>query len=305
MEMLETKFGRTVRIALLGAATALIGIPAAQAGGDLYAPTVDHEMVLDGNVDDWTDVPGTTVPLRGDGGVASVDIKWAIRGGRIYMLAVWADSTENILHKPYKWNEADKAYAKTKDKEDRFAVSLRMSGDFSHNKLSGAEFVADVWHWKASRSNPAGLAHDKWWKVSSRPFKKGEEFETPDGKKIYMGRMSDKGDKLYKSRKFDTKQEDIMSRYVVNMSAQGSIADVQAKGVWRDGYWYLEMARDLDTGNSDDAVIPASGQIAIALGICGESGDHLLADSAPEDALGRDADVSGSRGVTRGPQARR
>ena len=118
---------------------------------------------------------------------------------------------------------------------------------------------------QASRSNPAGLAHDKWWKVSAELFEKGEEFETESGQTIYMARMSDKGDKLYKSLKFDAKQDDVMARYQVNMDAQGSIADVQATGEWRDGRWYLEMARALDTGNSDDAVIPASGKIAIAL----------------------------------------
>jgi hypothetical protein len=77
--------------------------------------------------------------------------------------------------------------------------------------------------------------------------------------------MSDDGDRLYKPLKYDAKQDDVMPRYQVNMTAQGSIADVQAKGVWRNGRWYLEMARKLDTGNADDAVIPAAGNIEIAV----------------------------------------
>ncbi len=56
-----------------------------------------------------------------------------------------------------------------------------------------------------------------------------------------------------------------MPRYQVNMNARGSIADVKAKGVWRNGRWYLEIARKLDTGHPDDAVIPASGSIEIAV----------------------------------------
>ena len=263
--MLEMKYKLGVHGVVFGAMAAFMGIPAAHAEGVLYGPKVDHEIVLDGNVDDWATVPGTTVALTGDGGVDSVEIKWAIRGDKIYMLAVWADSTKNILHKPYKWDEAKKAYAKTKEKEDRFAISLSMSGDFTNNKTGGAEFTADVWHWKASRSNPVGLAHDKWWKVSAKPFKKGREFKTESGQTMYLGRMSDQGDKLYKSLKFDAKQDDVMARYKVNENAQGSIADVQAKGVWRDGHWYLEMARALNTGHDDDAVIAASGEITIAL----------------------------------------
>jgi hypothetical protein len=56
-----------------------------------------------------------------------------------------------------------------------------------------------------------------------------------------------------------------MPRYEINLSPQGSIADVRAKGIWRDGRWHLEMARKLDTGNEDDAVIPASGRILFAV----------------------------------------
>ena len=58
---------------------------------------------------------------------------------------------------------------------------------------------------------------------------------------------------------------DVMPRYEVKMNPQGSIADVRANGVWRDGRWYLELARKLDTGHADDAVIPAIGSIAIAV----------------------------------------
>jgi len=108
----------------------------------------------------------------------------AIRDGRIYVLAIWADSSENILHKPFKWDEASGAYKKAKEKEDRLVISLIMSGNFSMNKIGGNEFEADVWHWKASRSNPAGVAHDKMWKVSKTAFEKGTEWPTPDGSSI-------------------------------------------------------------------------------------------------------------------------
>ncbi len=47
----------------------------------------------------------------------------------------------------------------------------------------------------------------------------------------------------------------------------GSVADIEAKGVWREGYWHLEMRRKLDTGHADDANLAASperlGAIAI------------------------------------------
>lgn len=183
----------------------------------------------------------------------------------IYVLAEWADSTQNTLHKPYKWDEASQAYKKTKDKEDRFAISLKMSGNFSASKIDGSVFTTDIWHWKAGRSNPIGIVHDKMWIVSDKPVKKAKKFTTPDGKTIYVRRKSDKGSRLYKPTRYDVKEKDVMSRYKLNMSPTGSIADVKAKGVWRNGRWYLEMARKLNTGNADDAAIPAKGSIEIAI----------------------------------------
>ena len=58
-----------------------------------------------------------------------------------------------------------------------------------------------------------------------------------------------------------------MPRYEVNPNPTGSIADVEAKGVWRDGRWYLEMSRKLDTGHDDDVVIPVNGSVEIAVAL--------------------------------------
>jgi hypothetical protein len=50
-------------------------------------------------------------------------------------------------------------------------------------------------------------------------------------------------------------------------AARGSIADVQAKGVWRDGRWHLDLSRLLDTGHDDAVVIPADGTIPFAVAL--------------------------------------
>ena len=82
---------------------------------------------------------------------------------------------------------------------------------------------------------------------------------------VYVAVPGEKGDRLYRRVKYTARAEEIMPRYEVNLSPAGSIADVTAKGVWRDGRWHLEMSRKLDTGNPDDAVIPKAGQIEIAV----------------------------------------
>ena len=231
----------------------------------LAAQTAGPAITVDGDLGEWNAVEGIIVPLTGRGQVDSVELKAAIRGDRIYIMALWDDTTESRLHKPYQWDETAQAYRRTKQVEDRFAITLAMAGDFSENKLSGAEFTADVWHWKASRSDPAGVAHDKMWRVSRTAFPKAKEFRDVQGETIYVARPSDKGDRLYRPVKYTEHTEEIMPRYEVNLSAAGSIADVEAKGIWRNGRWHLEMSRKLDTGNPDDAVIPKAGHIEIAV----------------------------------------
>ena len=223
----------------------------AQAQTTINAARLKAPITLDGNIDDWAGVAPVTVPLsevgRKGGGIASVEIRTAVHGDMFYMLAVWEDPDESKLHKPYQWDEASQSYKATKVGEDRFIVSLSMEGSFTPNKLDGSEFTADVWYWKSQRSNTAGLAHDKSWRVSSEPFKKAKKFRGENGNTVYIKRSSDAGDKLYSSVKYDDKEGDLMPRYKVNMAAQGSIADVKARGVWRNGRWYLELARKLDT----------------------------------------------------------
>lgn len=247
----------------LGAGVTFAGPSAAQTV--IEAVPLAGPITVDGDSADWESVPSHRVELQGDGGVGWVDLRFGVHGDMIYMLAVWADGTESRLHKPYEWRDEFKSYRRTDQLEDRFAINFLMSGEFSNSKLSGAEFTADVWHWKASRSDPAGIAHDKMWKVSRTPFEGANEFVGEDGTTIYLARSSDQGQRLYRPVKYVMKRQEIMPRYEVNLKPAGSIADVRAKGVWRNGVWSLEMARRLDTGHPDDAIIPASGRIPFAI----------------------------------------
>jgi DMSO reductase family type II enzyme heme b subunit len=240
-------------------------------GQTLDARSIDRPITVDGESDDWAGLRGITVPLSGEGGANRVQLIAAIHGDRIYLLAIWDDPTKDDLHKPYQWNEATHSYEKTDRMEDRFAISFAMSGDFSANKIGGSEFTADVWHWKAHRSNPAGLAHDQWWRVSRTAFERSREFRAPTGESVYLLRASDAGDQLYKTVRYHLKQNPIMPLYEVNLAPQGSIADVQARGVWRDGRWSLELSRRLDSGHEDDVVFPAAGTIEFAVAVF----DHI------------------------------
>ena len=47
----------------------------------------------------------------------------------------------------------------------------------------------------------------------------------------------------------------------------GSVADVQAKGLWFDGKWHLEIRRKLHTGHGDDISFPKSGKVVGGIAI--------------------------------------
>ncbi len=248
--------------ALTGIAIAAAGLGvSAEAAQVVPAPTIAGPITVDGDPSDWTGIRGVTVPLTGKGGVSSVALKAAVYGDRIYLLAVWDDPTEDTLFMPYKWDRASKSYRRIRVMEDRLAVTLRISGDFTGNMVDGSAFEADTWHWMAAGSNPAGIAHDKYWRVGPTPFPKAKAIRNMEGKTIYILRISDEGGPLHRPVTYDSRVKDVMPSYEINKGVQGSIADVKAKGVWRDGRWYVEMTRKLDTGNIDDTVIPARGSV--------------------------------------------
>jgi hypothetical protein len=267
---------RAVFPGFLIATATLAATPALSAPQTLTAGTIDHPIRLDGQIDDWQGVPGITVALSGTGGADEIELRAAIRDDRIYVLAIWDDAAKSELHKPYQWSEASQSYEKTEQMEDRFALSMRITGDFTANKLDGSEFTADVWHWKANRSNPIGLAHDKSWRVSQTPFDQSRAFETQSGTTVHLARPSDSGDQLYKVVRYYVKDRDVMPLYELNKEARGSIADVAASGVWRNGRWYLELSRRLDTGHDDDAVIPANGTIPFAIALFDGVSNNLV-----------------------------
>jgi hypothetical protein len=140
-----------------------------------------------------------------------------------------------------------------------------------------------MWQWKAARTNAAGIIHDKRHIRSTTPLT--GQFSTHysvGGKEIYLSRKDDGGVAPYKSNKIDPfiYQGDTVAQYIPFVPDVADAADVQAKGLWKDGFWTLEIARKLDTGNheSDTVFDPTkSGQMAVA--VFDSAGDHFHAVS--------------------------
>nr|MBF0223075.1 hypothetical protein [Desulfobulbaceae bacterium] len=262
-------------IVLLTAGTSWAAAPQLTTGALGAAPT------LDGKADEWSGISGVKIKVSpstpGDAkayqGEVEVDLKAAINGDMIYFLAQWPDSTKSDTHKQLTWDKEKDGYVEGEDREDRFVLNFDMGGDFSSCMLSGKAYQADIWHWKAYRSQSAGIAHDKMHIMSFEKIPKAKKHPTRDGKEIWIARPSDAGDDMYKSQKPLDNIGDVIPRYVPNKAVSGSIADIKTEAIWADGVWTLEMARKLDTGNADDVKFEKGKSYAANVAVFDHTGD--------------------------------
>ena len=126
---------------------------------------------LDGSADDWKDVTGVTIPLTYLGKpelTKTVTLKAGVFGDEVFFYSEWDDTTEDTQHKPHVWDETQQKYVEGPQREDRFALEFAMDGDYDANWFSGKEFKADMWNWKAARTNPMGITHDKMTIISKQ-----------------------------------------------------------------------------------------------------------------------------------------
>ncbi len=236
--------------------------------------TLDVPPQIDGNPSDWQNYDAIQIPLEGPLDIENVNVKAGISDDEIFFIFQWQDDSHDSKHKPHIWNSTKEKYSPGKQREDRFAINFGMEGDFTHDWLSGKSFKADMWHWKAARTNPIGLAHDKQTIITTIKSKKAYETKAENGQLIYILRPSDSGDKLYSTARYATKKKRVMPKYILNQNATGSITDVKAKGVWKDGQWTLELKRKLNTGNADDIVFTRGSAVPSAIAVFDHSGDE-------------------------------
>ncbi len=242
--------------------------------------------VIDGSGLEWAAQPVQVVALtptvkHTHVETRQVEIKAGHYQNRVYFWLRWQDSEPDALHKPYQWDEKKQRYGRGPQREDRLAMQFEISGEYNTNWPLAQDFVADMWHWKASRSNPIGLAHDKKTTLSSQKLLRAASLKAADGSIRYVLRENDQGTPLYSNKRYATKQQEIMPKYQLNPHTRGSIADISAKGIWAGGYWQLELSREFDTGHDDDVLFTLGQALrgGIAVFDRGENDDHAISET--------------------------
>ncbi|MBF0628794.1 MAG: hypothetical protein HQL91_11320 [Magnetococcales bacterium] len=279
---------------MLFAATALSAMTWALAGGaadlmpvapmlparDFQVVTLPVAPVVDGDLGEWEGVAAQTIPiaptLEQDGqnrvGQAEVALRVGVHGDRVYFAARWADDAPDEKFRPWRWREGK--YQRQELRDDQFVVRFHSSGSYDACMLSPTSYQVDVWRWSAGRSNLAGLAEDQSHLISVDPVEDASEFLGPKGT-TYLVKRNDAGEPFYKNTKAPaTKGAEELPGIEIIGSGAGSLIDVSAKGVWRDGFWNLELSRALNTGHDDDVVLGGGQKIAGAIGVFNRSANE-------------------------------
>ncbi len=215
---------------------------------------------IDGVTDDvWSEAKPLTVVVRealGGTSPRQVILRALYTDDSLYVLAKWPDATRSDMRDPYVWDAKKKEYQRPTKPDDQFALEFPIEGDFQVNMLTtDSAFVADVWHWKAGRGNPTGWVDDKRHIIGQSPSAGGREYSLGGRATVHIARPTDEGEPPYTTKPKPSKYiGDTVDSYQPSEPG-GSRADVRGKGIHDGTGWTLEMARKLNTGHADDAVV--------------------------------------------------
>ncbi|MBF0439985.1 MAG: hypothetical protein HQL93_12820 [Magnetococcales bacterium] len=230
--------------------------------------------VVDGVLDEWGKEGWVEVvinPAVKDDpdhavGPSKVQMKAGRAGERIYFAARWSDEQADVEYRPWKW--VGKQYKRGKQRDDMFIVRFDMGGDYDSCMLSKKEYKVDLWQWSAGRSNLAGLAEDFTHIISTNPVENAAEYEHPEGGMVYIRKIRDEGELFYETVEAGKeKTEETLPGIKMVGAGSGSLIDVSAKGLWKDGFWNLELSRKLDTGHADDVKLTGLKEIKGAIAV--------------------------------------
>jgi len=172
---------------------------------------------------------------------------------RIYIKARFSDTTESRTHKTGVWSDDEKLYSIDADREDTLLLKWNMGDNKGDLSLSSDKpYKADVWYWKAFRTDPTGYADDKMHIYSKEGLKRAKKRISKRGNRFFLVRRGDKGLSAYKPViNMRHTGSDRVSSYS-HREPIGSRADVLAKGHWVNSEWTIEFSRALDTQSADD-----------------------------------------------------
>ena len=179
----------------------------------------------------WRKVPCSKIRIVDGKNILFLSLKACTDGRKIYFLIQYPTPGEIRKHQSWHWNPVLQAYIPGKEKEESFTIILTQQKDNIKK--------ADVWVWRAARTDPVNKADDLFFQITDKA--------NQAKKSIVM----DAGTNCWFSKYFGDFAGSELPRFY-NRTPQGSLADIDAKGTWDRNFLTIEFSRVLNTGNEDD-----------------------------------------------------
>ncbi len=278
----------------------------------------------DAGSSEWKKAQESKIVLTGagsvEGKVIELKTKSVYTKDEIFFRLEWPDKDKSMNKK--RWKFSGGKWTQIKADEDRLGVVFEINrinkfatkgcAVLCHNEsknekewyfaVSSAKEKAEMWHWKAVRSNPVGYTEDGY--VTTNPSKKPEAGRKRDAGsgKAKSNRTKDKSKPMYRQDPAKSasipgsllvnqaaeikdysifKDGDEIPGYMVNTPWKGSFADVKTRGVWANGKWTLMMSRKLDTGYDDDLQFNTRKKYPFAVAVFDNAHEHNSYNSEP------------------------
>ena len=144
-------------------------VPAKRSPVDLklLCPAVDESPVIDGVASEAAWASAKEVTTLDFSSQRTITIRAVHTGEMIFFLVTFPDVSPSTTHKSFGWDDGAGIYKPANDREDMFIFKWSMQGLDADLTLRGCRpHRADLWFWKACRTNPIGYADDKWQSYS-------------------------------------------------------------------------------------------------------------------------------------------
>ena len=224
--------------------------------------------VVDGQPSDpaWQAPTPLSFEVAGASGRMTVTAEALWSPDRLWVLVRWPDKTRDDVHRPWVWSKGEKAYVAGREVEDALALSFDRDGRMGECMLAGGEAASDVWTWRAGRTDPSGYAEDATLTLSFQRIARANSYQTRSGRSVWIKEEPDSGSQPYQAQIVGAYAGDRIPRYIAR-TPSGSMADVAAKGSWRDGFWTVEFSRRLSTGDPGDVLFAPGREILFSLAV--------------------------------------
>jgi hypothetical protein len=224
--------------------------------------------VVDGQSADaaWQAPSPLSFEVAGASGKMTVTAEALWSPDRLWVLVRWPDKTRDDVHRPWVWSKAEKAYVAGREVEDALALSFSRDGRMGECMLAGSEAATDLWTWRAGRTDPSGFAEDATMTLSFQRIARANSYQTRTGRSVWVKEEPDAGSQPYQAQIVGAYAGERISRYIAR-TPSGSMADVAAKGAWKDGFWTVEFSRRLSTGDPADVVFAPGREIFFSVAV--------------------------------------